>query len=147
MSVRLVISPILVLFSCCLLGQQISRGGDDTGPPASSAANDGADYRQKILDRIVVLEAATRKAESANAGDLKLGRLYSQLGLFYENAAQWDRSEAALKRAVALFRHANETNGELAVALTQLGSMHVTIGKLRDGEREEQEALKLREVL
>ena len=74
MSVRLVISPILVLFSCCLLGQQISRGGDDTGPPASSAANDGADYRQKILDRIVVLEAATRQAESANAGDLKLSQ-------------------------------------------------------------------------
>jgi tetratricopeptide (TPR) repeat protein len=147
MSVRLVISPILVLFSCCLLGQQISRGGDDTGPPASSAANDGPALRQKIFDRIVVLEAATRQAESANAGDLKLGRLYSQLGLFYENAAQWDRSEAALKRAVALFRHANEANGELAVALTQLGSMHVTIGKLRDGEREEQEALKLREVL
>ena len=92
-------------------------------------------------------QEAAREDEAANAGDIKLGRVYSQLGLSFEDMAQWDRSEAALKHAVSLLGHAGEKDGELATAIDQLGSLYVTMGRLREAEKEEIEALKLREAL
>jgi tetratricopeptide (TPR) repeat protein len=147
MNVRLVVSFALVLFSSCVHGQTIPNVGDESQPPIRAAASDVSVFRKKLLDQIAVLEVFARQEESAHAGGIKLGRIYSQLGLFYEDTAQWDRSEAALKHSVSLFRDARETNGELAVAIAELGSLHITTGKLRAAEKEEQEALKLREAI
>jgi uncharacterized protein HemY len=89
------------------------------------------------------MEEGARQAEKEKVGDIKLGRIYVQLGLLCMSAAQWPRAEAATEHSVALFHRAGDSDGELAVILSQLG----TLGKLREGEKEEQEALQLREKL
>lgn len=45
---------------------------------------------------------------------------------------------------VSLLRQAAEPGPDLAMAISQLGSLHVAMGKLRVSEGEEQEALRLR---
>src|SRR5258705_7563231 len=146
MNVRLVASPILVLLlSHYAPGQQVSLGVDQTGPPTRVTANTADALKQNLMRRIALAEAAVRQAESAHESNVVLSRAYVQLGLWCQNAAQWGRSEAALNHAVALARQPFEPGVDLATAISQLASLHLMMGKLRESEREEQEALKLRQ--
>lgn len=145
MNVRLVASPVLVLLlSCYAPGQQMLRGADETGPPTRVTANAADAYKQKLMRRVAVEEAAVRQAESAHETNVALSKAYVQLGLWYQTSAQWNRSEAALNHAVSLLRHTSEASADLATAIGQLASLHVMMGKFRESEREDQEALKLR---
>jgi tetratricopeptide (TPR) repeat protein len=148
MNVRLVVSPILaLLLSLYAPGQQMSQGGGEIEQPVHASANAEGSFKQELMHRISLEEAAVRQAEASHATDVELGKTYAQLGLLYEDAAQWQRSEAVLEHAVSLLRHTAEPSGELAIAVSQLGSLHVAMGKLRESEKEEQEALRLREKL
>ena len=148
MNVRLVASPILILLlSHYAPGQEVPRGVDQTGPPARAAANAADAAKQTLMRQVALAEAAARHAEAAHESNVALSRTYVQLGLWYENAAQWGRSEAALEHAVSLLRGPSEPGAELATAISQLASLHATIGKFRESERENQEALTLGENL
>jgi tetratricopeptide (TPR) repeat protein len=144
MNVRLVVSPILtLLLSIYVSGQQVLPSGDVIGPPANTAAIAGGEYKQDLLHRVALEEAAVRQAEDAHASSVTLSRTYVQLGLLYQDVARWERSERALDHAVSLLRSLGPTD-DLAAALGHLGSLHVEMGKLRDSENEELEALKIR---
>ncbi|MCU1247435.1 MAG: tetratricopeptide repeat protein [Edaphobacter sp.] len=146
MKVRLVASPILVLlFSHFAPGQQMPRGVDEAEPPTRVTANAADAYRQKLIRRVAMEEAAVRQAEAAHATNVALSKAYLQLGMWCQNAAQWPRSEAALDHAVALLRHPPGPSADLATAINQLASLHVMMGKLRESEREEQEAMTIRQ--
>jgi tetratricopeptide (TPR) repeat protein len=146
MNVRLVASPILVLLlSHYAPGQQMSQGVDQTGPPTRVTADTADALKQNLMRRIALAEAAVRQAEAAHESNAVLSRAYVQLGLCYQSAAQWGRAEAALDHAVSLRRQLFESGADLASALSQLATLHVMMGKLRESEREEQEALKLRQ--
>jgi tetratricopeptide (TPR) repeat protein len=146
MNVRLVASPVLVLLlSHYAPGQQMSRGVDQTGPPTRVTANTADAVKQNLMRRIALAEAAVRRAEAAHENIIALSQTYLQLGLWYQNAAQWNRSEAVLDHAVSLLRHTSEPGADLATAIGQLASLHVMMGKFRESEREEQEALRLRQ--
>jgi tetratricopeptide (TPR) repeat protein len=123
------------------------RGVDQTGPPARVTANTADAVKQSLMRQIALAEAAVRRAEAAHESNVVLSRTYVQLGLWYQSAAQWGRSEAALDHAVSLLRHTSEPGADLAEAISQLASLHVTMGKFRESERESQEALKLGENL
>jgi tetratricopeptide (TPR) repeat protein len=148
MNVRLVASPVLVLLlSHYAPGQEMPRGVDQTGRPAGVTANTADAVKQKLMRQIALAEAAVRQAEAAHESNVVLSKTYVQLGLWYQNAAHWGRSEAALEHAVSLLRHTSEPSAELATAIGQLASLHVTMGKFRESEREDQEALRLGENL
>ena len=149
MNVRLGVGSVAVLLLSFSYshGQQMSQGADKPESSMRTVVSSGDEFKKETLRRIAVEETAVRQLELTHADDVRLGRSYAQLGLWCEDAAEWDRSETAMERAVSLFRRAKEPNGELAVAIAQLGSLHVTMGKLREGEKEEQEALRLREAL
>ena len=148
MNVRLVASPILILLlSHYAPGQEMPHGADQTGPPARVAANAADAVKQNLMRQVALAEAAVRQAEAAHESNVALSRTYVQLGLWYQNAAQWGRSEAALEHAVFLLRGPSEPRAELATAISQLASLHATIGKFRESERENQEALTLGENL
>ena len=132
MNVRMVIGSMLVLLLCPLVSGQTTAQTDDSP-------------KQEVLRQIAVSEAAQRQMESAHADNVALGRGYIQLGLWYSDAGLWNKAEADLERAVTLFRHASEPGDDLAEAVGRLGSLHVVMGKLGEGEKEEQEALKLRQ--
>jgi tetratricopeptide (TPR) repeat protein len=79
--------------------------------------------------------------------DAITARIYTRLGSLYLDAGMYDQSEAALEHAISLLRRDGQLNGKLAEDLDYLGMLHVEMGKLREAEREELEALKLREGL
>jgi tetratricopeptide (TPR) repeat protein len=148
MNVRLVASPVLVLLlSHYAPGQEMPRGVDQSGPPARVTANTADAVKQNLMHQVALAEAAVRQAEAAHESYVVLSRTYVQLGLWYQNAAHWGRSEAALDHAVSLLRHTSEPGADLPTAISQLASLHVTMGKFREGEREGQEALRLGENL
>src|SRR5258705_6378233 len=94
MNVRLVASPILVLLlSRYAPGQQMPRGVDETGPPSRVTANSADAYKQKLIRRVAVAEAAVRQAEAAHETNVALSKAYVQIGLWCQNAAQRERSE------------------------------------------------------
>src|ERR1700712_2017952 len=148
MNARLVASPILVLLlSHCAPGQPLLRGIDETGPPTGVTAGDAGTYKQKLMRKLALEEEGVRKAESAHATNVELGKAYVRLGLLYSDAAQWGRAEAGLQHAVSLLRHASEPDADLATAIGHLASVHLLMGKVRESEREDQEALRLRQEL
>jgi tetratricopeptide (TPR) repeat protein len=144
MNVRLVVGPVLaLLLSTHAPGQQMSQEAGEIGQSVRVPPTAGA-FKQEILHRISLKEAAVRQAESAHATNVELSVLYVHLGLLYQDAALWEKSEAMLVHAVSLLRHTAEQNGNLAAALGQLGSLHIEMGKLGESEKEELEALSLR---
>lgn len=145
MKVCLVVTSVLaLLLSFYAPAQQMMQMTDGADQPARAAA-EARTFRQDLLHRVALEEAAVREAESAHAANMELCKIYVRLGLLYEDLAQWDKSEAALEHAVSLLRPPSEPRGDLAAVISQLGSLHALMGKLRESEREEQEALKLRE--
>jgi tetratricopeptide (TPR) repeat protein len=133
MNIRPVISVVFALaYSCGLSGQQGGGAGE------SSTA-----FKLEVERRIGRMEDAARKSEASHASDLELGKIYAQLGLLYEDAGQWGRSESAVEHAVSLLRRDEASKKELAKALSELGNLHVVLGKLRESEKEDQEALRL----
>jgi tetratricopeptide (TPR) repeat protein len=139
---RPVVNVLLALsISLSLHGQQV---GPRVGEGSQSAP---ATFKQEIESQIALFEDAVRKGEANHASDVKLGRLYGQLGVLYEDLGQWARSEFAFERAVSLLRHDGTLNSNLATAISDLGRMHNAIGKMRESEKEEQEALRIRQSL
>jgi tetratricopeptide (TPR) repeat protein len=146
MNVRLIMSPFLsLLLSHYAPGQPMSQAVDETGPSTRVTANAANAFKQDLLNKIALAEIAVRQAESAHATNVVLSKDYVQLGLWYEDTAQWARSEAALEHAVSLLRHTPEPGADLATAIAQLGSLHILMGKLGESEKEDQEALRLRQ--
>jgi tetratricopeptide (TPR) repeat protein len=146
MNVRLVVSPFLaLLLSHYAPGQPTSQAVDEIGSSTRVTASAATAFKQSLMDKIVLAEIAVRQAESAHATNVVLGKDYVQLGLWYEDTVQWARSEAALEHAVSLLRHTPEPGADLATAIAQLGSLHILMGKLGESEKEDQEALRLRQ--
>ena len=137
MNMRFAVQLIVVFaLSACFLGRGTAQnGGDASQLLRNDASADGS--KQSVLLQIAAVEAHARQAEAAHSEDAVLGRIYARLGLYCREAAQWGRSEAATERSVALFRRSGEPGGELAVALSQLGTLHAAMGKFREAEKEE----------
>ena len=146
MNARFVVGVALLLSSYAP-GQQALQSGPEIGQPAPVAASAGVVFKQQLTHQIALEEAALRQKESAHVANVELGRAYEQLGLSYQSAAAWERSEAALQRAVSLLGHPSEPSEDLASALSDLGNLHIMMGKLRESEKEELEALKVRQDL
>jgi tetratricopeptide (TPR) repeat protein len=101
--------------------------------------------RAVLLQRISVYEAAAKEAESAGASDDTVAKVYAQLASFYEEAGMYSQSEVALGHAVTLLRRNAESSSQLATNINYLGMLHAEMGKMREAEREELEALRLRQ--
>lgn len=110
-------------------------------------ASDAASVHQKLLDAVAASEAMTRKAEQEHLPDLHMARIYWNLAMSYEDAGETGRAEAALVHAETLFRRSDTNGGELAEALDGLAILNGATGKISAAEKEELEALQLRQKL
>jgi tetratricopeptide (TPR) repeat protein len=157
---RPVILPVLaLLLGPCAFGQQIcSENAQSTCVATKADAHTGdtqgvlqfresISNRAELLRRIAMYEAASRKAESDHASDVAVAKLYSSLAVLYDGAAMYGQSEAAFEHAISLLRHDPKSSGQLAEDIDCLGSLHALMGKQRLAEKEELEALKLRQNL
>ena len=132
MNARFVIKIVWLLCSYAL-GQETIQNGGEIAKSARVVANTGVVFKQKLMERIALDEAAVRRSEAARVGNVELSKAYEQLGLLYEDAAAWERSEAALRHAISLL--GPEQNEDLAVALSDLGNLHILMGKMRENEK------------
>src|SRR5258707_2594966 len=106
MNVRLIASPMFaLLLSPFAHGQHVPPGGDEIGGRVRVETNAGGAFKQELARRIALQEESVRQAEAAHATDVELARRYRRLGLSYENATQWARSEAAVEHSDAFGRH------------------------------------------
>ena len=146
MNIRPVISVVFALAcSCGLSGQQVADSQNDQ--MVSGVGGPSTPFKQELERRIGRMEDTARRSEASHASDLELGKIYAQLGLLYQDVALWGRSESAVEHAVLLLRRDEASKKELAKALSELGNLHVVMRKLRESEREDQEALRLGEEL
>jgi tetratricopeptide (TPR) repeat protein len=145
MNARLVVMAALALFLSVFASGQLQEPAKVSATPIYLA--DPIAFKQELTRRISLQEAAVQGMESSHSANTELAKAYEKLGMLYEDCAQWDRSETALERAVALFRSSPVQTEELAAAITQLGSLHLLVKKLKESEKETREALKIRESL
>jgi tetratricopeptide (TPR) repeat protein len=152
--IRLVLA---LLLAPCAFGQQIcsenaSSACATTKADAPTGDTQGVQQfresisnRAELMRRITEYEAAARKAEADHASDAAVAKLYSSLAVLYDDAAMYDRSEAVFEHAISLLRRRPKSGDQLAEDINCLGSLHALTGKQRQAEKEEWEALKLRQ--
>jgi tetratricopeptide (TPR) repeat protein len=103
--------------------------------------------RTEVLRRIAAYQTAFRAPEAAYASVATVAKAYARLASLYKDAAMPYQAEAALEHAISLLRGHEELSGQLAESIDSLGLLHAATGKSRRAEREELEALRLRENL
>ena len=141
-----------VAFFAGLIFLAVSAGAKTVGPVDNGNAKGGAEAntptgweRPELLRQIAIYEEAARKGEASHASDGYLAKVYVGLASMYADLAMYPRAEEAILRGIALLRRDPEPKqGELASALDDLGMLHVSMGDLDKGEKEGQEALKIR---
>ena len=121
---------------------QVDNGNEKGGAEASTPTGW---ERPELLKQIAIYEEAARKGEAAHASDGYLAKVYVGLASMYADLAMYPRAEEAMMRGIALLRRDTEAKqGELASAIDDQAMLHVTMGDLDKGEKEGQEALKIR---
>jgi tetratricopeptide (TPR) repeat protein len=115
----------------------MSANAQQTG--GSHSASEFPD-KPELLRRIALYESAVQNAHVDNA---KLAKIYLELGGLYGDVAMYPKAEDAMQHAVALLRSGPQD--QLADALGHLAVVHIVMGELRDAEKEQLEALRVRE--
>jgi tetratricopeptide (TPR) repeat protein len=141
-----------VAFFAGLIFLAVSAGAKTVGPVDNGNAKGGAEAstptgweRPELLRQISIYEEAARKGEADHASEGYLAKVYVGLASMYADLAMYPRAEEAMLRGIALLRRdAAAKPGELASAIDDQAMLHVSMGDLDKGEKEGQEALKLR---
>jgi tetratricopeptide (TPR) repeat protein len=101
--------------------------------------------KPELLRRIALYEAAERSAERAHPGMESMVRIYSNLAALYEDACMYSRSEEVMHREIAMLRSGPQD--ELADAIGHLAVLHIAMGEMRQAEKDDFEALRIRESM
>jgi tetratricopeptide (TPR) repeat protein len=128
-----------------------SATGQSTGITApeqkASAAQNAVENLSKpeVLRLIALNEAETRDGEKNHADRKQLILFYSNLGILYEDADMCFKAEDAMRRAIALLRDGPQD--QLAAEIGQLAVLHVSMGMTRQAEKDEIQALQIRQAV
>lgn len=99
--------------------------------------------KPELLRRIALYEAAEQSAERTHPGMKSMVKIYSNLAVLYEDAAMYPQSEEVMRREISLLQSGPQD--ELAEALGHLAVLHIAMGELRQAEKDDLEALRIRE--
>lgn len=118
-----------------------------TQQPAVASGNADATPLPKaeLLRRIDLYEAALRKPEMIHSDEASLAKVYASLGACYLEVAMYPKAEDAMHRAIALMRHGSQA--ALVEEIGQLAALHVAMGDLKQAEKDQMEALQIREQI
>jgi len=100
---------------------------------------------QELSLRIASYEGAIRSGEAQHADHGSMAKLYAGLGNLYASAGLYLKAEDAIKRAIADLK--DGPRADLANEFGQLAIVHVELEKTKEAERDELEALRVREAL
>jgi tetratricopeptide (TPR) repeat protein len=118
--------------------------GSGTQTAVSSIHSDAAfPSKAELLRRIALYENAERSAERTRPGLDSVVKIYSNLAGLYEDAGMYAQSEDQMHREIAMLR--NGPQDELAEAVGHLAVLHIAMGDMRAAEKDDLEALQIRE--
>jgi len=101
--------------------------------------------KAEVLRVIDLDEAEVRQSDASNAYRMPLAATYSELGVLYLDAGMGLKAEDAFRRAIALLK--DGPPDQLANELEQLAVLHSGMSEFREAEKEEMEALAIRQTL
>lgn len=102
---------------------------------------------QLLTEKDVQREIASSslQAKSPDMPGLQAGRIWSHLGMLYQDAGMYRESEQALEHAMRLLTLPPVSKPDLAMAIDRLGMLYMATGNVKEAERAEIKALKMRE--
>jgi tetratricopeptide (TPR) repeat protein len=138
-------SLIAILMFACAGTLVNGQPGGATVPAAAVVPQSKAEFpgKPELLRRIALYEAAARKAETAHTDRESLVKIYANLGGLYEDAAMYPKAENTLLRAISLLREGPQD--ELAEEIGHLAVLHLAMGEVREAEKNQMQALAIRE--
>jgi tetratricopeptide (TPR) repeat protein len=101
--------------------------------------------KEDVQKEIATYEAASLQAKTPDMPGLQAGRIWSHLGTLYQDAGMYRQAEQALEHAMRLLTLAPVSKPDLAMAIDSLGTLAMQTGNVKDAERAETKALKMRE--
>lgn len=124
---------------------QAQQAGEDAAHAAAGSARFDDEFLRKpeILRRIGLYEAAEQSAERTHPGLESMVKIYSNLAALYESACMYTKSEGVMRREISLLRSGPQD--ELADAIGHLAILHVAMAEPHQAEKDELEALRIRE--
>lgn len=101
--------------------------------------------KQEILRRMTALEDLARNAKSLHLSQQDLIKVYKNLALLYDLSGMIPHAVAATQQAIALMKDGPQD--QLAEEYNILSTMHGLAGDLRQAEKDEKDALAVREKI
>lgn len=101
--------------------------------------------KQDLEKEIIAYAAASIQAKTPDMPALQAGRIWSHLGVLYQDAGMYGKSEQALEQAMRLLAVEPVSTSDLAAAIDSLGMLYMETGNVKDAERAETNAMKMRE--
>ncbi len=115
--------------------------------PAVDAASGAAAQSDEtnLLRQIARYEEVARSDKAAHADDSHQAKTYTHLGNLYADAGLYLKAEDAMQHAITALK--NGSQSDLAGEFGQLAVVQVQLGKFKQAERNEMEALRIRTLL
>ncbi len=140
--------PILfltVMMSPSVMPASAQQAGGDASQAATGSVGSDAVFpgKPELLRRIALYEAAEQSAERTHPGLESMVKIYYNLAALYEDVCMYAKSEAVMRREISLLRSGPQN--ELADAIGHLGVLHIAMGDLHQAEKDDLEALRIRE--
>jgi tetratricopeptide (TPR) repeat protein len=136
---------LTVMISSSVMPASAQQAGRDASQTAAGSAGSDAVFpgKAELLRRIALYEAAEQSAERTHPGMESMVKIYSNLAALYEDTCMYAKSEAIMRREISMLRSGPQD--ELADAIGHLAVLHIAIADLRQAEKDELEALRIRE--
>jgi tetratricopeptide (TPR) repeat protein len=101
--------------------------------------------RDDVQKQIGVYEEASRHTSGPSVPPLQAGRTWWRLGTLYQDAGMYGKAEPAFERALRLLEVAPVSVPDLATAIDDFGTLYLQMGNVKEAERAELKALKMRD--
>lgn len=142
--IRSLIALLAVAFVAAATNAQPDQ---TTNPPASTVLQSNPEFpgKPELLRRVAVFEDAARNARAAHATHDSLVEIYVNLGALYEDLGMYLKAEDAIRRSISLLQQGPQD--QLAEELGHLGILHSVMGNMKQAEKDDMEALRVREAV
>jgi tetratricopeptide (TPR) repeat protein len=101
--------------------------------------------KEDLRREIATYEASSLQAKTPDMTGLQAGRIWLHLGTLYQDAGMYYQAEQALEHAMRLLTLAPVSKPDVATAIDSLGMLSMQTGNVKEAERAETKALKMRE--
>jgi len=133
-----------VLAGLTAIGQSHANAATDQSQRSAQPANSQS-YKAEMLRSIALNEAAMRAAEASHAHRKRLAAIDANLGILYQDAGMFQKSENAIQRAIVLLQDGPQD--QLAAEVERLAVLHLAMNKTRQAEEDEMRDMRIRETI